>query len=104
MTRTPERSHRRLTLSGTDRKIVGVCSGLARYFDTDVTLVRLVFALLIMLGGSGLIIYLVAWMIMPAASSTDDLLKQLEKLGELKEAGVLTEAEFQTQKSKILAG
>ena len=39
----------------------------------------------------------------PAAPSTDDMLEQLQKLGELKEAGVLTEAEFQAQKAKILA-
>lgn len=40
----------------------------------------------------------------PAAPSTDDMLEQLQKLGELKKAGVLTEAEFQAQKAKILAG
>ena len=40
----------------------------------------------------------------PAASSTDDMLEQLQKLGELKNAGVLTEAEFETQKTKILNG
>ncbi|HEY5879701.1 MAG TPA: SHOCT domain-containing protein [Nakamurella sp.] len=40
----------------------------------------------------------------PAAPSTDDMLEQLQKLGELKTAGVLTEAEFQAQKAKILAG
>jgi len=39
----------------------------------------------------------------PAAPSTDDMLGQLQKLGELKTAGVLTEAEFQAQKAKILA-
>ena len=39
----------------------------------------------------------------PVASSTDDMLKQLQKLGELKDAGVLTEEEFQAQKAKILA-
>ena len=39
----------------------------------------------------------------PAAPSTDDMLEQLQKLGELKETGVLTEAEFQAQKAKILA-
>lgn len=38
----------------------------------------------------------------PAASSTDDMLAQLQKLGELKTAGVLTEEEFQAQKAKIL--
>ena len=40
----------------------------------------------------------------PAAASTDDKLDQLKKLGELKTAGVLTDAEFEAQKAKILAG
>jgi hypothetical protein len=40
----------------------------------------------------------------PAASSTEDRLKQLKELGELKASGVLTEAEFEAQKAKILAG
>ena len=41
----------------------------------------------------------------PAApeESTDDLIEQLKKLGELKEAGVLDEAEFQAAKAKLLA-
>jgi len=38
----------------------------------------------------------------PAAASTDDKLTQLKELGELKEAGVLTDAEFEVQKAKIL--
>ena len=40
----------------------------------------------------------------PAASSTDDKLAQLKQLGELRDAGVLTEAEFEGQKGKILYG
>jgi Short C-terminal domain len=40
----------------------------------------------------------------PAAPSTDDKLAQLRELGELKTAGILTEAEFEAQKAKILAG
>lgn len=39
----------------------------------------------------------------PAAPSTDDKLSQLTKLGELKTAGILTDAEFEAQKAKILA-
>jgi hypothetical protein len=39
-----------------------------------------------------------------AGLSADDRLDQLQKLGELKASGVLTEAEFQAQKAKILAG
>jgi len=40
----------------------------------------------------------------PAAPSQEDKLEQLQKLGELKTSGVLTEAEFDAQKAKILAG
>jgi hypothetical protein len=40
----------------------------------------------------------------PAATSQSDMLDQLQKLGELKSAGVLTEEEFATQKARILAG
>ena len=40
----------------------------------------------------------------PAAPTQDDMLNQLQKLGELKTSGVLTEEEFAAQKAKILAG
>ena len=40
----------------------------------------------------------------PAAPSTDDKLAQLKQLGELRDAGVLTDAEFENQKGKILYG
>lgn len=40
----------------------------------------------------------------PAQPDTSDRLAQLKSLGELKESGVLTEAEFEAQKAKILAG
>jgi hypothetical protein len=40
----------------------------------------------------------------PAAPSTDDQLDQLKELGQLRDSGVLTDAEFEAQKAKILAG
>jgi len=40
----------------------------------------------------------------PASPATEDTLEQLKQLGELKASGVLTEAEFEAQKAKILAG
>jgi hypothetical protein len=40
----------------------------------------------------------------PAASSQADMLDQLQQIGELKAAGVLTEAEFQVQKARIMSG
>ncbi len=49
-----------------DKKIAGVCSGLAKYFDVDVTLVRLAVATgVVLTGGLGLLAYIVAWIIMP---------------------------------------
>jgi phage shock protein PspC (stress-responsive transcriptional regulator) len=65
MTNSPERPYRRLTLSVTNKKVAGVCGGIAEYFGVDPTLVRLAAVVLALLGGSGLFIYLVAWIIMP---------------------------------------
>jgi phage shock protein C len=48
-----------------DKKIAGVCGGVARYFNLDSTLVRAVFLLCILLGGAVLPVYLVLWFVMP---------------------------------------
>ena len=56
---------KRLTRSTTDRMVAGVAGGLAEYLSIDPTLVRLIFVLLALAGGPGLIIYLVLWLIMP---------------------------------------
>jgi phage shock protein PspC (stress-responsive transcriptional regulator) len=49
-----------------EKRIAGVCSGLARYFEVDVTLVRLlVVAGTLCSGGLGLLAYIAAWIIMP---------------------------------------
>lgn len=47
------------------RVLAGVCAGLAVHFGLDVTLVRLVFAALSIFGGMGILLYLVAWMVIP---------------------------------------
>ena len=58
---------RRLTLSATDKKIAGVCGGIAEYFGVDPTLVRVITVVLALLFGGGLLAYLLAWVIMPKA-------------------------------------
>lgn len=55
-----------LTRSRTDRMIGGVCGGLARYFGVDPSLIRLAFALAFVFGGSGLLLYLILWIVLPA--------------------------------------
>jgi phage shock protein PspC (stress-responsive transcriptional regulator) len=57
---------RRLYRVTSEKRIAGVCSGLARYFEVDVTLVRLlVVAGTLCSGGMGLLAYIAAWIIMP---------------------------------------
>ena len=50
---------------GAEAKIFGVCGGLAKYFDLDPTIVRLIVALLIIPGGLSIWIYIIAALIMP---------------------------------------
>jgi len=61
-------SHKQLKLSATDKKLAGVCGGLAEYLDVDPTIVRLVWvALSVVPGGfvGGGLAYLLAWIIIP---------------------------------------
>ena len=60
--------NRELTRSLDDRRLAGVCGGLAAYFDIDSTIIRIVFALLILAYGSGLLAYILAWILIPEAS------------------------------------
>lgn len=55
----------RLTRSHTDYMIGGVCGGLGKYFKIDPTLVRLIFVLITMAGGSGVFIYFILWIVIP---------------------------------------
>jgi phage shock protein C len=57
----------RLHRSTTDKKVAGVCSGIAEHFGTDATLVRAVFVASALFGGLGLGLYLVLWVAVPAA-------------------------------------
>lgn len=57
--------YRRLYRSRTDRKIAGVCGGLAQYLNVDPTVVRIIFLVLLFIGGGGLLIYLIIWICAP---------------------------------------
>ncbi|MDO9546333.1 MAG: PspC domain-containing protein [Pelolinea sp.] len=56
---------KRLYRDRSDVMVAGVCSGISKYLDVDPTAIRLVFVLLFFIGGGGLWIYLVLWVIMP---------------------------------------
>jgi phage shock protein C len=56
---------RKLYRSKTNRQVAGVCGGLAEYFNLDATLIRILFIVLAVLGGSGVILYVAMWIIVP---------------------------------------
>ena len=58
-------NEKKLYKSSTDKKLAGVCGDIAEYFNIDSTLVRLGWVLFSLLGGSGLLAYIIAALIMP---------------------------------------
>jgi phage shock protein PspC (stress-responsive transcriptional regulator) len=64
------RGYKRLMRSSTDRKVAGVCGGIAEYLEIDSTVVRLVWLVLLFVPVPivpAIIAYLVAWLVMPQA-------------------------------------
>ena len=58
---------KRLTRDVKNKKIAGVCAGIANYFDLDPTLVRVIWILLVCVAGTGVLAYLIAGAVMPEA-------------------------------------
>ncbi len=57
---------KRLYKSNTDKKIDGVCAGIAEYFDIDPTIIRLAWVLVSLFVGSGIIAYIIAMIVLPS--------------------------------------
>ena len=53
-------------------KIAGVCGGLGEFFDIDPVFLRAIFLVSAFFGGLGIIIYIVLWILMPEASSSEN--------------------------------
>jgi phage shock protein C len=56
---------KKLYRSRNDRIIAGVCSGLGKYFEIDATLIRLVFVVMAILGGHGVLAYIICLILIP---------------------------------------
>lgn len=61
-------SDKQLYRSETDRMLAGICGGIAEYFGWDAAIVRLTFIFIILLGGSGILAYILLWVIVPTQS------------------------------------
>ena len=64
-TSPPPHAPRKLVRSVTDKKLGGVCAGLGAYFDVDVTLVRVLWLLAVFCAGTGLLLYIILWIVLP---------------------------------------
>jgi phage shock protein C len=56
-------TYKKFTRSKTDRKIFGVCGGIAEYFNIDPALIRVFFVVFTFLGGAGVLIYFITWLL-----------------------------------------
>ena len=64
-------NYRKLTRSTTDRRIAGVCGGLAKYLNVDPTVVRILFLLALICGSLGFWAYLIIWIAAPEDNRID---------------------------------
>jgi len=58
-------ARKRLVRPRADRKVAGVCAGFAEYFDLDTSLVRAIWLLVAVFGGTGVLAYIICWIVMP---------------------------------------
>jgi phage shock protein C len=68
-----------LMLDKANKKVAGVCAGFARYFDTDVTLMRVLWLGIALCTGVGFLAYLAAWIVLPSDANlrTDNALARV---------------------------
>jgi phage shock protein C len=71
-------THTRLTRSETDKKIGGVCGGLAAYFGIDATLVRVGFVVAALMGW-GVLAYIILWIVLPSGPSSTPSIRVAEE-------------------------
>ncbi len=69
---TADQGYKRIFRSSSDKMIAGICGGLAEYCGIDLTLIRIIFVILCFISGTGLIVYLIGWIIIPVQEDTAD--------------------------------
>ncbi|MEN9919194.1 MAG: hypothetical protein RL662_1630 [Bacteroidota bacterium] len=78
-TESKMKTEKKLYRNADDKKIAGVCSGLASYLNIDETLIRVLFVVLLFGYGSAFVAYIVLWIVMPEAKT---VIQKLEMRGE----------------------
>jgi len=93
-------SPKKIFRSEKDRVVGGVCAGLGEFFDIDPTIIRILFVLITLFGGGGILLYLVLWLIIPSeklSSAIDE-----EKIKKSSEE-IKTQAQKLAQSAKAYA-
>jgi len=86
---------KRLYRSRKDRVISGVCGGIGEYFYVDSTIIRLVWVILIFLGGTGIVAYILAAIIVPEQAENASYVKKSDQAEEFKEKEIEDVGEFE---------
>ncbi|MDA2809142.1 PspC domain-containing protein [Nocardiopsis sp. RSe5-2] len=68
---------KRLRRSTGQRMLTGVCGGIGQFVGIDANIVRLAFAVFTLLGGSGILLYIIAWVIMPEEGTDTSVLEHV---------------------------
>jgi phage shock protein PspC (stress-responsive transcriptional regulator) len=104
-TYTPASNLKRKLFRNPDDKLVGgVCSGIAAYFDIDSVWIRLAWALLFFLGGTGFFLYIILWIIVPEAKTTADRLQMRGEPVTISNIGKNVKEEMSSVKSRMNDG
>jgi phage shock protein PspC (stress-responsive transcriptional regulator) len=94
-------SSRRIYRDPDMRIFGGVCSGLAAYLNMNTLLMRIIFAILILPGGFGLLLYLVLWIVLPEARTTAQKLEMRGDPVNIENIKESVKREFDTVKKKM---
>ena len=95
---------KRIYRSRQNKVIAGVCGGIGEYFNIDPVLIRVLFVLLVLLQGFGILAYIIAWIIIPKNPVQKDKdTKISKKASEVESRVTKTVNKFNTQDRKVLA-
>ena len=98
----PRSSSSRRIYRDSDKRIFGgVCAGLAAYLNMDTLIMRIIFAILILPGGFGIILYLVLWIVLPEARTTAQKLEMRGDPVNIQNIKKSVKREFDTVKKKM---
>jgi phage shock protein C len=64
---------KKLMRSTSNKMLAGVAAGVAKYLDLDPSLIRVAFVILALLGGPGILLYIILWIVMPEDTSMADM-------------------------------